>query len=93
MVEEGTWKLPPATAAMLDDNHLDDVDALVTLARCIGRAERRMSSALRAAIDDELAQFAAAWVGDDESSVGEPAPDGPVSDEDERGDGRASISP
>lgn len=87
VVEEGTWKLPPATVQMLDDNHLDDVDALVTLARCIGRSERRISDRLRTAIDDELSRFAAAWVEEDGG------PDEVDGEADRDGAARESLSP
>lgn len=56
------WKLPDATAHLLDDNHLDDADALLTLARCLSRAEQRASSALRQAIAAELSLYASAWI-------------------------------
>lgn len=62
VVEEGTWKLPEQTAHLLQDNHLDDADALLTLARCLSRAEARASHALRKAIEHELSLYASAWI-------------------------------
>ncbi|MBI2393032.1 MAG: hypothetical protein HYV09_25840 [Deltaproteobacteria bacterium] len=62
VVEEGVWKLPPALVELVEDNHLDDAEALMTLARCLGRAERRVSEGLRAMISQELSLFAKAWL-------------------------------
>ncbi len=62
VVEDGVWKLPPASAHLIEDNHLDDADALLTLARCLSRAERRVSEPLRKAIIAELSQYASAWI-------------------------------
>jgi hypothetical protein len=62
VVEEGIWKLPAACGHLVDDNHLDDADALLTLARCLSRAERRASNALRKAIAHELSLYANAWI-------------------------------
>jgi hypothetical protein len=69
VVEEGTWKLPAACGHLVDDNHLDDADALLTLARCLSRAERRVSAALRKAITTELSLYASAWVDEQPTSV------------------------
>jgi hypothetical protein len=62
VVEEGIWKLPEQTAHLLADNHLDDADALLTLARCLSRAESRASNALREAIEAELSLYKSAWL-------------------------------
>lgn len=73
VVEDGVWKLPAASAHLIEDNHLDDADALLTLARCLSRAERRVSESLRSAITEELSQYASAWIdeqpADDRSSI------------------------
>lgn len=62
VVEDGVWKLPESTAHLLSDNHLDDADALLTLARCLSRAESRASARLREAIAAELSLYASAWI-------------------------------
>jgi hypothetical protein len=62
VVEDGVWKLPMETAHLLEDNHLDDADALVTLARCLARAERRASEALRVAVRGELDEYKNEWL-------------------------------
>lgn len=62
VVEDGIWKLPEASMHLVEDNHLDDADALVTLARCLSRSETRASSALRKAIEAELSSYAEAWI-------------------------------
>lgn len=62
VVEEGVWKLPAACGHLVEDNHLDDADALLTLARCLSRAEKRASDSLRKAIAKELSLYASAWV-------------------------------
>jgi hypothetical protein len=62
VVEDGIWKLPEATADLIADNHLDDADALLTLARCLSRAEARATPQLRAALEAELSMYTSAWV-------------------------------
>lgn len=64
VVEDGVWKLPPAALHLIEDNHLDDAEALMTLARCLSRAERRASDPLRRAIAEELSLYASAWLSD-----------------------------
>ncbi|MGZ3450301.1 MAG: hypothetical protein ACXVEF_11940 [Polyangiales bacterium] len=66
VIEEGVWKLPESSAHLLEDNHLDDADALLTLARCLARAERRVSDDLRSALRSELDGYKTAWL--DESA-------------------------
>lgn len=68
VVEDGVWKLPSASRHLVDDNHLDDAEALITLARCLGRAERRVSESLRRAIARELASYTSAWLADGRAS-------------------------
>jgi hypothetical protein len=62
VVEEGVWKVPEACGHLVEDNHLDDAEALLTLARCLSRAERRASSNLRSAITEELSLYESAWI-------------------------------
>lgn len=72
VVEDGVWKLPAACGHLVEDNYLDDADALLTLARCLSRAERRASESLRAAIATELSRYASAWI---EEQAAEPSTD------------------
>jgi len=72
VVEDGVWKLPAACGDLVEDNYLDDADALLTLARCLSRAERRASESLRAAIAAELSRYASAWI---EEQATEPSAD------------------
>jgi hypothetical protein len=62
VVEDGVWKLPESSSHLLEDNHLDDADALLTLARCLARAERRVSNDLRSAVRAELDDYRNAWL-------------------------------
>jgi hypothetical protein len=81
VVEAGIWKLTEEQAALLDDNHLDDVDALMTLARCLVRAEERAAPSVRDAVRDELARWAEAWGADAvDRRPGDPEPDAPEPD-------------
>lgn len=66
VVEDGVWKLPPAAVDLVDDNHLDDAEALMTLARCLSRSERRASDELRRLVVAELSRFESAWLADGE---------------------------
>ncbi len=72
VIEDGIWKLPDTAAELVVDNHLDDADALLTLARCLSRAESRATPGLRAAIDAELALYASAWIGPEPESGEQP---------------------
>lgn len=68
VVEDGIWKLPPDAAHLLEDNHLDDADALMTLARCLAHAETRASTPLREALDAELSKYTSAWLSEQASN-------------------------
>jgi len=71
VVEDGVWKLPPAAQHLVEDNYLDDAEALMTLARCLSRAERRASETLRETVAQELSLYASAWLA--EASDGRPS--------------------
>ena len=72
VVEEGIWKLPDGSSHLLADNHLDDADALLTLARCLSRAESRATLSLRAALAAELSLYTSAWIDSDGLNGEEP---------------------
>lgn len=72
VVEDGVWKLPEDSSHLLADNHLDDADALLTLARCLSRAESRATASLRSALTAELSLYASAWIDPDAPNNEEP---------------------